>query len=144
MGTECKCLDPNYTPPTTTTPACEITDYKGDNNCDDENNKKSCDWDGGDCCGQGFSKKYCKKCKCLDPNPPTTTSKPACGGPAFKADKHCDDDNNYKSCDWDGGDCCGPDVIKHYCEECKCLDPNPPTTTKRPDCGSPKFNKDVH
>ena len=24
--------------------------WKGDNNCDDENNSKACDYDGGDCC----------------------------------------------------------------------------------------------
>ena len=54
-------MNPNYVPPTTTTAACGAPGYKGDGNCDDENNKASCDYDGGDCCGLTVSKKYCKK-----------------------------------------------------------------------------------
>ena len=30
---------------------CKIPEWKGDGVCDDENNCGSCDWDGGDCCG---------------------------------------------------------------------------------------------
>ena len=59
-------MDPNYVPPTTTTtkrPDCGAKIYKGDGNCDDNNNRKSCDWDGGDCCGKlkKKNKLYCKK-----------------------------------------------------------------------------------
>ena len=56
-------MDPNYVPPTTTTtkrPDCGLKAYKGDGNCDDENNLKTCAWDGGDCCGD-VNKQYCKK-----------------------------------------------------------------------------------
>ena len=61
-------MDPNYVPPTTTTttttttkrPDCGAKQYKGDGNCDDENNRKTCAWDGGDCCGD-VNKQYCKK-----------------------------------------------------------------------------------
>merc|ERR1711981_1022087 len=38
---------------------------------------------------------------------------------------NCDDNNNNAACGWDGGDCCGPNVKKTYCDEvngCKCLD----------------------
>ena len=31
--------------------------------------------------------------------------------------------NNNCGCDWDGGDCCGPDrrISDQYCSACKCL-----------------------
>lgn len=37
-------------------------------------------------------------------------------------DGFCDDKNNNAGCDWDGGDCCGPENDFTYCTECKCLD----------------------
>ena len=37
-------------------------------------------------------------------------------------DIFCDDANNYKECNWDGGDCCGEYVINGYCEFCQCHD----------------------
>ena len=37
-------------------------------------------------------------------------------------DIFCDDANNYKECNWDGGDCCGEYVINGYCEYCECRD----------------------
>jgi len=122
---ECKCKDPKNLgePPA----SCGSPDYKGDGNCDDDNNNKACDYDGGDCCGKSVkggvvSKTYCKACKCKDPkNQP-------CGSPAYKGDGNCDDDNNNKFCEYDGGDCCastvkGGKVTKLYCKECKCKDP---------------------
>ena len=39
-------------------------------------------------------------------------------------DYYCDDNNNFESCDWDGGDCCGVNVNTEYCTVCVCLDPN--------------------
>ena len=39
-------------------------------------------------------------------------------------DIFCDDANNYKECNWDGGDCCGEYVINGYCEFCQCHDLN--------------------
>jgi hypothetical protein len=122
----CKCLDPDYK-----APACGAPAYKGDGNCDDENNNKGCAYDGGDCCGV-VKKTYCKICKCLDPG-----YKPSCGSPAYKGDKNCDDENNNKACDYDGGDCCGPAVKKTYCKVCKCLDPKP-----KIGCGVPAYKGD--
>merc|ERR1712210_31730 len=90
----------------------------GDTNCDDENNNKNCDWDGGDCCGPAVKKTYCKVCKCLDPKP-----KIGCAVPAYKGDGNCDDGNNIKECDYDGGDCCLAKIVKTYCKICKCKDP---------------------
>ena len=61
------------------------------------------------------------QCKCIDPKnlgePPAT-----CGSLKYKGDGNCDDENNNKGCEYDGGDCCyksveGGVVKKDYCEE---------------------------
>jgi len=122
----CKCLDPTFKKP-----ACGSPQYKGDGNCDDENNIATCAWDKGDCCGV-VKKNYCKICKCLDPG-----YKPSCGNPKYKKDGNCDDENNNAACEYDGGDCCGVAVKKNYCKICKCLDPNP-----KKGCALPQYKKD--
>merc|ERR1712217_853346 len=107
-------------------------------------NNAGCDFDGGDCCaksvGGPFSKAYCTECKCKDPNPKAPAAK--CGAEAYKGDGNCDDENNNAGCDFDGGDCCakslGGPVKKDYCQECKCLDPNP-KAPKPPACGQKKL-----
>ena len=109
--------------------ACSHYLYKGDGNCDDDNNNAGCDYDGGDCCekslGSAVKTDYCEECKCLDPNP-VAPKAPACGQEKYKGDGNCDDDNNNAACDFDGGDCCekslGGPVQKDYCKQCKCLD----------------------
>ena len=63
---QCKCIDPdNQGEPTM---SCGVIDYKGDGNCDDDNNNKGCDYDGGDCCeksnGGSVKKTYCKEVGC--------------------------------------------------------------------------------
>jgi len=120
---KCECLDPK---PTAPAPKCAEPAYKGDKVCDDGNNNAGCEFDGGDCCakslGGAVDKKYCSVCKCLDPNPKAPA--PKCGLPAYKGDGMCDDANNNAGCAYDGGDCCGPKVVKKYCSECKCLDPS--------------------
>ena len=35
-------------------------------------------------------------------------------------DGYCDDDTNNEDCLFDGGDCCGYNVITYYCTECFC------------------------
>lgn len=45
---------------------CGAADYKGDGNCDDDNNIRGCAWDGGDCCyktvkGGQVQTKYCEE-----------------------------------------------------------------------------------
>ena len=62
---QCKCVDPENQGKH----ACELPEYKGDGNCDDENNNKGCAYDGGDCCaktvkGGKVKKDYCKKVRC--------------------------------------------------------------------------------
>ena len=78
-----------------------------------------------------------------------------CSTPTFQllvGDGRCDDFVNveHEGCEWDGGDCCGPDVNTDHCSQCECLDPNagvpttaptPPVTTEGPSdaCGSPQW-----
>ena len=52
---------------------------------------------------------FVSQCKCLDPK---NQGKPAasCGSAQYKGDGNCDDDNNNKGCDFDGGDCCAKSV----------------------------------
>ena len=128
---------PTPSPPTECTGKCASASWKGDKYCDDGNNNCGCKWDGGDCCGPDVKKNYCKECKCLEPTKkPKPTEKPKpkpkptpppcndkCGNQGWKGDGYCDDVNNNCGCAWDGGDCCGANVRKHYCNKCECLDP---------------------
>merc|ERR1711879_102684 len=111
---------------------CGSPSYKGDGNCDDDNNNCGCQYDGGDCCaktvkGGKVKTDYCKQCKCLDPDGQGDPNCPGkCGSPTYKGDGNCDDDNNNCGCAYDGGDCCaktvkGGTVKTKYCKECKCL-----------------------
>merc|ERR1711981_961635 len=117
---ECNCLDPhNQGEPVTQPPGCGNDKFKGDGNCDDQNNVAGCDYDGGDCCAKSSSSgkvktKFCLECKCLDPNNQGEPEAPAvCGKANFKGDGTCDDDNNNEGCDYDGGDCCAKSVMKN-------------------------------
>ena len=96
---------------------CQENVWKGDKICDDGNNHCGCGWDGGDCCGttKAYDFNFCSKCKCLDPkNQPKLEAGQTCDNNK-KADFHCDPDNNHANCDFDGGDCCGPNVKgTHY------------------------------
>ena len=52
---------------------CELV-YKGDGECDDQNNHQWCDYDGGDCCGVHVVDLYCIDCECKDPGNSTKTN----------------------------------------------------------------------
>ena len=52
----------------------------------------------------------------------TNGSFEGCVHPQWIGDSFCDDGNNNQGCDFDGGDCCGNYVKKHYCEKCECID----------------------
>ena len=84
------------------TETCKWPEYKGNHNCEDENNNCGCDWDGGDCCG--FDVPGYKEYNCLDPNfvEPDWDS---CGDPWWWNDGECESYNNNAGCQWDGGDC---------------------------------------
>ena len=47
-----------------------------------------------------------------------------CIVPSWRGDNYCDDGNNNEGCGYDGGDCCGSNANKTYCQKCQCLDPN--------------------
>ena len=42
----------------------------------------------------------------------------------LQGDGFCDDHTNTADCEWDGGDCCDPDVLTAHCTACLCLDPD--------------------
>jgi len=131
---ECKCLDPDNQSDPNCKGACKFKNYKGDGNCDDENNNCGCEYDGGDCSekslGKAVNKKYCKECKCLDPkNQADANCQGTCKFKNYKGDGNCDDENNNCGCGYDGGDCCkktvkGGTVKTKFCKACACLDPN--------------------
>merc|ERR1712110_1152961 len=104
----CKCLDPKNQGTSNCKGSCKFANYKGDGNCDDENNNCGCAYDGGDCCpksvkGGVINKKYCKACKCLDPkNQGTNNCKGSCKFANYKGDGNCDDENNNCGCAYDG------------------------------------------
>ena len=52
----------------------------------------------------------------------TTTAGTSCDV-QYIGDGTCDDANNVEECQWDGGDCCGDNVVIYYCSDCACLDP---------------------
>ena len=39
---------------------------------------------------------------------------------AWIEDDFCDDINNKKECDYDGGDCCGLSAQNNFCVDCSC------------------------
>ena len=43
------------------------------------------------------------------------------GEESWISDDSCDDVNNNQFCKYDGGDCCGANVVKQYCIDCECL-----------------------
>merc|ERR1712176_877672 len=105
------CLDPDNQQSGNCKGTCGQAKFKGDNNCDDDNNNCGCEYDGGDCCPKTnkgpVNKKYCKKCECLDPNGKQDANcKGSCGLGQYKGDGNCDDENNNCGCAYDGGDCC--------------------------------------
>merc|ERR1712048_995975 len=137
------CLDPKHQG--SCAGKCGLAQYKGDGNCDDENNNCGCDYDGGDCCGSAVVKKYCTECACKDPNFKAGACTDKCGSAQYKGDGNCDDENNNCGCAYDGGDCCGLDVKTTYRKECACKDPNykaPPTGSCTAKCGSPRYKGD--
>ena len=97
---------------------CEVdaneTALIGNGFCNDITNVRSCDFDGGDCCGSCINSEYCTECICLGgiigngiPN-------------ARVGDAFCNDETNNVECNYDDGDCCGPCLNKEFCSDCLC------------------------
>lgn len=85
-------------------------------------------------CVSFFSSKFLfKNIKKLIIIAPITTSVPpiygttedtnGCAVSSWIGDGLCDDEANILECDYDGGDCCGEDVISDYCTSCECIEP---------------------
>ena len=49
-----------------------------------------------------------------------TTIASTCYDLSYIADDFCDDECNFIQHNFDGGDCCGPNVDTSFCEECEC------------------------
>ena len=43
------------------------------------------------------------------------------GGQRFVGNGYCDDGLNTAECNFDAGDCCGPNANTDYCISCQCL-----------------------
>ena len=116
---KCQCLDPQGTDLFDRLTLDKKNCYrwsKGDGNCDDENNRADCEYDGGDCCGDNVGTTWCTLCQCLDPQSTHFNQSLLCN-PLSKGDGYCEDGNNNPDCEYDGGDCCGDNVdalFAHY------------------------------
>ena len=87
---------------------CSYPTWHADGECDDINNKVSCFFDGGDCCGPDVSTLYCTECLCHKDSV-------ECSVPAeLIGNGFCNDEANNGDCTFDGGDCCGPDISCEY------------------------------
>ena len=116
----------------------------GDTECDDECNTEENNWDGGDCCGD-VDNFLCYVCECLDPEAEdygtsyagssstswgssSSSSSGSWGSlipegycPSYwVGDGYCDDGCNNDANGFDGGDCCGADIITWFCSDCEC------------------------
>ena len=71
--------------------------------CNDDTNNAECDYDGGDCCGYNITSEHCTECKCfhLEICLAGVTH-------VFVGDGVCNVELNIAECNYDGGDCCGP------------------------------------
>ena len=108
------CLDPKYKQDSPQCNGeCGKNSNKGNGKCNDGNNNCGCDWDGGDCCGEGME----DTCKDPDYGKDQFSCEGTCTQKTLGNNK-CNDANNICACDWDGGDCCGED------KEDTCKDPN--------------------
>ena len=108
---------------------CLYSLWKNDGFCDDLTNVQDCDYDGGDCCLVPSLGHYCDNCTCHETleSHVTTTLEPLnsnCASTEFQwiQDGFCDDENNNRECNFDGGDCCLEEVLQDYCSICACLE----------------------
>ena len=90
----------------------------GNGYCDDGLNKEECFYDGGDCCGFCINTLTCTKCECLQDVGEYNVVGPTA---PFIGNGFCDDALNKVECNFDAGDCCGPNVKTESCDECQCL-----------------------
>ena len=106
----------------------------GNGLCDDVSNMDSCNYDGGDCCGDTVRYGECQDCRCLQEANATKFVKfssqelPHCPATllSWVGDGECDDVTNMGDCFYDGGDCCANTTTTAIkvgaCIECQCLE----------------------
>ena len=87
--------------------------------CQDENNNGHCSFDGGDCCLAQVNTSSCSECECITQE----VIQPFDPCPKFAeiGDGICHDENNNPICAYDGGDCCGENIVTTNCTNCQCL-----------------------
>ena len=51
-----------------------------------------------------------------------TVYKKGCSNLTLVGDGYCDDETNVLECNFDDGDCCGPNITTTHCTECQCLE----------------------
>ena len=92
----------------------------GNSVCEDENNNARCSFDGGDCCLASINTTSCSECKCKIED---EVMNPHLICPIYTTigDGVCNDENNTPVCQYDGGDCCLPNVNLTACTECQCI-----------------------
>jgi len=111
---------PSPPPPSPSPPSngCGFPQWKGDGYCDDENNNDSCDYDGGDCCGDDVNTSFCSACQCLDPD----------FGSDDSGEDDCEDNRPTAWCEKKKGKCHKYGVAKNCqktCFSCACVDLKP-------------------
>ena len=101
----------------------DLEPYTNNGKCNDEANIPECDYDTNECCGSG-NFDFCTECKCLDPRKVEEPRQveASCKYWAVKGNGFCDDAANTFGCQWDGGDCCGDNVVHGKCDLCNCLE----------------------
>ena len=48
--------------------------------------------------------------------------KKGCSNLTLVGDGYCNDETNVLECNFDDGDCCGPNITTTHCTECQCLE----------------------
>ena len=103
----------------------DVASFIGDNVCDDALNVYECAYDWWDCCKEEADLTFCTNCTCEDvqtfppprPGVQRITELEEC---RIAANNLCEPKHNNELCDWDRGDCCGPNVNCFHppCDPC--------------------------
>lgn len=107
-----------------------------DGYCDDQTNIADCLYDGGDCCLERITDRFCDVCICHETGVrhQATTPLPTASSYWWSTtqggcldhrlpmvgDGYCDDVTNDFLCDYDGGDCCVDEPNHEFCLICAC------------------------
>ena len=107
--TNCTCSNPDFF--SNVGLKCAKPDSFNNLICDDENNVAECFYDGFDCCDTKSNYTNCINCTCF-----FVDHGLRCSSLGKYADGKCHDGNNHPWCNYDGGDCCVPNVSPVHCQ----------------------------